>query len=339
MFSSESVSVVIQGPLYRNQDGSALVCSAIESLRKLLPDAEIIVSTWDNESIADVDADIILQSEYPEPLVDINGNAIHVGAQIKSTLNGIRSATRPYVLKFRADLSLDNLSMMEAHSRAEVNRSVSVFDSPIIVTNLFTRNPARFPVLFHLSDIVQFGRRADMLDLWSSPEPMTSDIFLHGKSNKLGVLGNYLGYTGLRVVSEQYLMLSWLNRKGVSADLKNPSHMNYELLRLWERILLNDFTVIDWQDSGVKFPDRFFTFSYAERSCYRQKELQKIAEIIDTESYVIRYVHVLFHKYLLCWFDRRYWISVCAVILYRYSPWLAKRIKGIYRKISGAGKI
>ncbi|MCF5429748.1 WavE lipopolysaccharide synthesis family protein, partial [Pseudomonas syringae] len=51
---SRKISVVIQGPLYRNLSSKRNIFACIASIRTHLPDAEIIVSTWRHEDTSGV---------------------------------------------------------------------------------------------------------------------------------------------------------------------------------------------------------------------------------------------------------------------------------------------
>ncbi|EGH46995.1 WavE lipopolysaccharide synthesis, partial [Pseudomonas syringae pv. pisi str. 1704B] len=105
------ISVVIQGPLYRNLSSKRNIFACIASIRTYLPQAEIIVSTWRHEDTSDVKADQIVMSDDPGAFVDDAGNQININRMLLSTLCGIQSASRPYVMKMRADHNLTSAAL------------------------------------------------------------------------------------------------------------------------------------------------------------------------------------------------------------------------------------
>ncbi|MFH7346761.1 WavE lipopolysaccharide synthesis family protein, partial [Pseudomonas syringae group genomosp. 7] len=78
----------------------------ITSIRAHLPHAEFIVSTWRHEDISAVEAVQLILSDDPGTFVDYAGNKININRMLRSTLCGIQIASRPYVLKMRADHNL-----------------------------------------------------------------------------------------------------------------------------------------------------------------------------------------------------------------------------------------
>ena len=91
---SELISVVIQGPLHRSLAPTRGIDACVASVRKHLPHAEIIVSTWADEDLSDIDADHIVTSADPGVLLDFNGNRHNTNRQIVSTVAGIQASSR-----------------------------------------------------------------------------------------------------------------------------------------------------------------------------------------------------------------------------------------------------
>ncbi|WP_199104559.1 WavE lipopolysaccharide synthesis family protein, partial [Aquitalea sp. ASV11] len=264
----ESISVVIQGPLCRNLAPNSGIIRCIESIRKHLPGAEIVVSTWNRECVDDLQDCKVITSAEPSEFYDISGNQINTNRLIRSTRVGIETATREYVLKFRADHLLTNATIA---SIAEYDDSVTEKDRllrcPITVTNLFIRNPSRVPMLFHLSDIIQFGLRDDMLKIWDQDLLAEENHFIQGKISR-NPFGNFIGYSNLRVVPEQAIIIRWLRSCGFEITIDHVCHVTRKMLILWEGILANNFNVIDWQDSGIHFPVRFLNTGYSLKTVY-----------------------------------------------------------------------
>jgi hypothetical protein len=154
---SSNISVIVQGPLLRGRPEGIERC--LGSIRRVLPLAEVIVSTWESEQVEGLDAEKIILSQDPGCFVDHRGMGYNLNRQLVSTLAGMRVATRPFALKFRADLALLDDSMCVIHSAS----NETLFRSPLTVTNLFIRHPERYPLTYHMTDIAQFGRIDDLL--------------------------------------------------------------------------------------------------------------------------------------------------------------------------------
>ena len=66
MVNFEEISVVVSGPVIfvENNEGRFNATSlGCKSIRKRLPGAEIVFSTWENEDVSEIDYDILVRSE------------------------------------------------------------------------------------------------------------------------------------------------------------------------------------------------------------------------------------------------------------------------------------
>ncbi|ELN4741032.1 WavE lipopolysaccharide synthesis family protein [Pseudomonas aeruginosa] len=326
------ISVVIQGPLYRNKEPAAGIFSCIASIRKHLPGAEIVVSTWPHEDLSGVPADRFVVSEDPGPLTDISGNEINTNRMLRSTLAGIRAATRPYVMKFRSDHCMTSAALavageeptQEDHPNAPV-----LFDEPITTTTLYIRDPAKVPMLFHISDLVQFGRRESMLKLWDQPLISEKDLF--NTRPFRNPFGNFVGYSSTRAVSEQSLMLGALRKHGIEVSLDHPCRVRSSDVCLWENILRLNFRVLDWQDSGVTFPHRFLSTGYPLRTLYTAAKIERI-EPYTARGLQLRMAQIWLNKYVLNCFRPTWWIALASLTLFSTSPALARHLRSQWRR-------
>jgi hypothetical protein len=310
---SRDISVVIQGPLYN--DATARLC--ITSIRKHLPEAEIILSTWDH---TDLEADKIIISNEPPAFMNINGTQNNILKQIISTQNGINAANRSYVLKFRADhqLTNDNITMMRNY-HVDLPSNKRFFTQPITITNFFARNPAYFPLLFHISDVIQFGKKEDLLDLWSISLPNENDLILK-KNPLLPFLGNFIGFYSFSQVPEQTLLLGWLKKHGFNIHLPYLYYTNYILFKLSEDIISTYFHLINQERSGILFPERFYQDNPINHSVYTEDDIAYIQNVIHKKIYFFRYLKLLLNKYIMCWFKKIYLRIAISLLLYSISP-------------------
>ncbi|MBO2927895.1 MULTISPECIES: WavE lipopolysaccharide synthesis family protein [Pseudomonadaceae] len=330
---SSEISVVIQGPLNKSLAPTRGVHACIKSIRSHLPMAEIIVSTWDTEDTSNIEADVIITSPDPGALLDFNGNKHNINRQLVSTLKGIQSSSRDYILKLRSDIILNNSEIAKLDFyEDQVEMADRLFKNPITVTTLFIRNAAKVPFLFHISDLVQFGTREDIHDFWSQSLLRQEEVFLE-KPYKNPV-GNFIGYSAMRMVPEQCLMLGFMRKKGYTINLKNPGHIDARLVHLSEKLISENFTILDWNLSGLNFPERFLVVGYSLKTVYKSSELKKIRtqRQIDIR---IRYLRVWLNKYLFNCTRLAWWVSLASIALTVISPRLAIFVRGYFRRLRG----
>lgn len=247
---AKDISVVIQGSLLRGKREGIERC--LGSLAMVLPEAEIIISTWENEDICLIPSYVkVVTSKDPGCFWETPYRAYNLNRQIVSTLAGIKAATRPYCLKLRSDHALLNTNFL----RVSASRPGTLFSAPLTITNLYVRNPEKYPLIFHVSDVVQFGATQDLSQYWDSELFDENDV-LHPLDQRN--LFQQLFSTRFKLVPEQAATLRWLSSKhNIVVKLNKVNDINPSLLKLWAEILTTNFTLINWQESGVIFPEKF----------------------------------------------------------------------------------
>jgi len=241
------ISVVVQGPLLLDRVEGVRRC--LDSVGSFLPGAEVIVSTWEGEDVSAIAPPVLVESS-PDPggFVMADGYTINLNRLQRSTLAGLRRASRTYCLKLRSDLALaDRRFLVAARARAG-----SLLERPMTMTNLYLRDPEKFPLLFHVSDIAQFGLTRDLLSFWDG-ELFSEDELLFPPEAPGGKRAR------LRLFPEQAATLRWLARNGVDVRIGEPAQVDRRLLALWARVLAQNVHLVDWRKSGIVFPERFAT--------------------------------------------------------------------------------
>lgn len=170
--SASEVSVVVQGPIV----GGGVTEKCLASIRKNLPGAEIILSTWVGSLVSGLDYDLLVDNQDPGPIWITDAHwpspyINNVNRQIVSTLGGLRLVTRKYTLKIRTDFLLQGDGFLkyfgQYHKRSP---SFKFFEERILACTVHARNPRRvYPRhshLFHPGDFIFFGLTPDMLKLW-----------------------------------------------------------------------------------------------------------------------------------------------------------------------------
>lgn len=284
---SKDISVVIQGPIRHRTDRQISITETIKSIRSYLPDSEIIVSTWLGERVTGLDAERIILNQDPGGLKSNLGLVNNVNRQLVSTLSGINAATRGHVLKFRSDLTLssDQVAQILALDPSEESQdSFRLLDKPITMTNLYVTDHYSYPQLFHASDIVQFGTKTALLDFWDQPLFTSQQAFLQHSE-----IGNYFEkvvfHGGIKLVPEQLLTLGWLRKHKLAPNVPTRHSGDAGLLELWERILVNNFHVIDYEDSGIDYPKRFVQDQYMARHNFSEQQVSQLRSTVFGLNY------------------------------------------------------
>lgn len=249
--SSADISVVVQGAV----DPSLLI-ECVSSIRQQLPDAEIILSTWDGTNISDSTLfDRVIFSKDPgaKP-ISIGGAMNNTNRQLVSTLSGIKAATRRYTLKLRTDCRLDGIGFIEAFEQYPIrNPAFSLFQHKVVIPRYATRlETSKRPYLFHPADIALFGLTTDLHRLFNIPLVTEEQFAWHQKSPD-PVTRAQLTKLGLfcQLVPEQHLFIHALKQAGFAVSLAHPNEAPKEMVDLSRALLVNNYVVVNDRAFGL----------------------------------------------------------------------------------------
>lgn len=276
-FFSKDFSVVIQGPIVGKKSDSAenqQTQQCIDSIRRHLPDAEIIISTWKGEETDHLTADKILFSEDPGAVTyndfELKNTYNNNNRQIVSTFAGLQQASRRYSIKMRADLRLENTNFFEFLEKyTEVNR-FHFLKQRILVSTYFSRNPEKLPLLYHISDLFQIGLTEDLMALWNiplQPEPETTRAFPYSAkiSNDPFRHNRYK----MRYASEQYIWFAFCKKMGLDLSLNYFSEVPAKLIEPATTSIIDNFAILSPEQIGMSLPQRLI---HGEKKLYTFKE-------------------------------------------------------------------
>lgn len=243
MIKSSEISIVIQGPIYKNT--TKRVC---ERMRQIFPQAEIIVSTWQGSDTSDLTYDILVESKDPggTPLMldGVSKKTNNVNRMIVSSKSGIKKATRKYTLRWRTDLLLKNDKFLDYFDKyTERNSEWKIFHKRVLV------HYATLPYVYPLgpTDIACFGLTSDVLLYWDLPLQSDADATYfvnHPYPNDLLIRGQKVAP---RRGAEMYV---WYNvlKKFEAKYGKIPSRFgfdfNADILRLSELSIANNLQIL-----------------------------------------------------------------------------------------------
>jgi len=281
----DNFSVIIQGKVLGNPGDNyekQLTLQCIESIRKFIPGAEIIVSTWEGSDVSHLPVDKVVFNRDPgaiaysiyEPDYLNNNNR-----QIVSTYNGLTAGTKKFGIKMRGDCKLLGTSFI--HNLKEYPRSdkYRFFKQRIIIPTFYSRNPRRIAQLIHPSDVFQVGLLEDLQDLWNvplQPEPETTRALPVEKKIINDTLGN--SYRRSKFGPEQYIWYAFSKKNGLDMELKHFSDIPASKILPSDWSIINNFVIEESEKLGVLLPPKMTERRDMQKDLYTHQEWAKLAE-------------------------------------------------------------
>lgn len=218
---ASEISVVVQGPIIGEPDAPVaerLTWQCLQSIRKHLPGAEIVLSTWPDAVVDGLDYDKLVQPEDPGGTFnDYRYNLRmlnNVNRQVVSTQAGLEAATRKYAMKFRSDMVLTGNGFLKYFGRfSERAPEWKIFKERLLTCTVYSRNPRRaFPFPFHPSDFCFFGYIEDVRLLWDVPFVTKGEIQWFRNRNRPWPAFDWENDS--RYAPEQHIWISLLRKHG-----------------------------------------------------------------------------------------------------------------------------
>ncbi len=274
---TDHISVIVQGPLAGrpgNAPETRLTEKTLQSIRRHLPGAEIVLSTWKGSDPSGMDFDRFVESDDPGalPYTDFPDLRNNVNRQIVSTRAGLLRASRPFALKLRSDMLLRSAGFLDFFDRFPRRSTASILESKVVTCTMYSRlayfgpvthpppwdrkpgEPTRdvkFGWPYHPSDWFHFGRLQDVVSIWDvplAPEPQDSRWFV-GRPRPLNDPGPH---SMNRFTPEQHVWLSFL-RKHRAVDFEHKWDVREETIEGTERSFASDLVLVTPAQAGVVF--------------------------------------------------------------------------------------
>ena len=262
---SRNISVVVQGPVVGADDPKPrrrLTQQCLASIRKTLPEAEIVLSTWQGMPAEDLDYDVLVESDDPGAILcdDFHQVYNNINRQIISTRSGVAKATRPYCFKIRSDLLIHSDEFLRHWDRYPLRQWGYKFAAQrMLASAIYSRQYAgesgrTTRLAFHPGDFMFFGFTDDLANLFDIPlaeEPQTSRWFETHKRDD--AVYDCYPHAHCRFFPEQHLWfnyvrkfidISWRDR----LDLSNPA-LAHDLPSQ-----LNNLVMLDQSQWGFELP-------------------------------------------------------------------------------------
>jgi acetyltransferase-like isoleucine patch superfamily enzyme len=251
----KDITVVVQGSVKQ-----ILTQKCLESIRKHLPMAKIILSTWQGEDVTGLDFDDLILSEVISETFDCFWKSNphgwtktnNMNRQIISTQKGLSKVVTKYALKFRTDISLtsDTAITEYFHLRTKYrsrNKKFSIFQNRIL--SIGTGNQDNMNLSYHLSDLVQFGLTEDIKALWDIPL-LSKEEATYCEVNNL----NNGSFFAFRYACEQKLLLDNVDKSGIKYAKPNYYFDTSDAIKKdSEQILINNFIFLSTFNCGMIF--------------------------------------------------------------------------------------
>lgn len=269
MIKSEEISVVLRGAV----DETVLMQSLI-NLKKFLPKAEIIISTWEGTVLPEK-----ANGFYHKLILSKDPGAVHNDPEnirwnmllriLKACEAGVEAAERKYVLSMRSDLLLLKPNFLryfdkfnkrdEKYSLAKHKILVNSFVTPIY----FKEGNVKHPTPFHISDWWHFGLKEDLKMYYDADkiddfEEFSRYFETHKRSKDYHMF--IVDHRVWKFSPEQYIGKCFANKKFKNLDF--PDFLSYDNVDLDEalKFTIDNFIVLDSRQSGFKLMKEPYKF-------------------------------------------------------------------------------
>ncbi len=245
------ISVVVQGAI-----NPQLTPQCLKSIRTYLPKAEIILSTWVGSNIDGLDCDKVVLSEDPGAVkCDVIDNTFNnQNRQLVSTREGLKYASRKYILKLRTDFELHSNEFINYFNKFPMrHKEANVFKHRVLISSIYSRTKGNwivpYPVLFHPSDFFMFGLSDDIKNYFKNTRLATEEE-----------LGNWqylypervpFPTCKFRYTPEQFFFLSYILQFYSNVKFEDWTEWNEANLEISENLLYNNFIFLDYKQSGI----------------------------------------------------------------------------------------
>jgi len=293
---SSEISVVVQGAVDKELTPKCLL-----SIRKYLPEAEIILSTWEGTDVSGLSYDKVLLNKDPGafPYLRNSLKSNNLNRYLVSSRNGIQKASKKYILKIRSDIVLTGCNFLNWFDEfPRRDKRYSLFEHKVLTSSLYTLEGELdlkegkgkiHSTPYHISDWWHFGFGSDIRLLYSCSIIKDFQNFAQYFTNpNYGI--KWMNDRLLRFPSEQYLGVELAKKK--FPDLDFPDCLSYQNVDMEQsrNFVIDNFIMLDYKQSGLLL----------EKCPYKRMQ-QKFWKI----SPVVFYTMFSFERYKELYYGRR----------------------------------
>lgn len=295
--STKDITFVVQG----NVDKYTREC--LRSIRIHFPGSFIILSTWKNISIKNLDFDQVILNEDPGACVYAKDGAMNnINRQLLSTRKGLEEVKTKYVAKVRSDLKFTNSKFLNYFNLFDqFVEEYKIVKKRMISLSMYSRNlyisleNGKIEELpFYFSDWFLFGETEDVVEFFSTPliENIKefSGYFLENTENEKMIYPTLWA----KMTPENYFCSEYFSRflgKNLMDDQNN--YIEGAAL-ISEKLIVNNVVILNFEYSGI-FSQKWEGFSKDEWSL----PVQDVLSLIFFPEYLKLYQKHCDTKYIL----------------------------------------
>lgn len=316
VIDSKNICVIVQGAIDKIETPKCL-----KSIRKFLPNAQIILSSWVGSDVSDLDYDVLVLNEdpggykYDFSIENKENKTNNFNRQLISTKEGLLRADREYCLKLRSDLILKNADFLNYWDKFSCRKDkFKIFKHRVIVSSIYSRESScldgnGLPTPFHPSDFWFFGLSDDIKDYFMDC-PMQTKKQISDWDYKYP---NRLPYSSVlwQYAPEQVFCVNWVKKYYPDLEFVDWSDWREENIELSNNIIYNNFIFLDFEQSGM----------------YSKKHYWGIENCNEIEG-LISYIH--FQRQYKKYCDNNYNISYFEKNQYKLHKHYKKLTKPLY---------
>lgn len=309
-FQEEDITVVLQGAIENK-----ITKKSLRSIRKYLPKAEVILSTYKNKNIVQLDNlyDILILNKDPGGVIfdDTEQKNNNINRIIVSSFNGIKAANRKYVLRLRSDLVLKNNNFLKLTDELKKRDAKwALFKQKIYAYDIFSikyeigkNTKQRMP--FHISDWCYFGLKEDLEKLFNIPlvlEPEFSRYFENNKKETTDIHTSRLW----KMSPEQYIVSQNAKKIFSEFDFNHYLDVNKDNIKVSEQFIINNFRVFSQKQWGI----------YTQKKLYKNVKMfclnpfdyySEVEQIKDYNKYLNSNIQIKYMKFLEWLYRNKYY--------------------------------
>ncbi len=248
--NDSEISVVIQGPVRGNE-----TVECIASIRRFLPKAEIILSTWEGADVEELDYDKVIFNVdpgsngyikiYPHPQVS------NLNRQLVSTQNGIKAVQRKYCLKIRTDGKIINDNFLSLFPKyCFIDSDVSPLKARIMVEGLCTSVEGSFCV----GDWWHFGYTEDVKKWFDTPLSKEKAGEIYFEDNSIRPFG---AESVCQFSPEQYIAMNFARKYcGYVGEYKHiyDDDNNLVAMSASKKMIIDYLLCVEGELAGIVLP-------------------------------------------------------------------------------------
>lgn len=245
--SDETLSVVVQGAV------TSATKEALLSIRRVLPNAEIVLSTWEGSDTTGLDYDRLVIS--PDPGSDglirrYPHKQIHnASREIISTLAGAKESTRFFCLKIRSDMQILSNGFVAYYNQfSRYTANSSYFERRVMVNGTTTTQYG-----LNVGDWWYLGTRKDICKLFDLPlYPKEETPYFEQERNKEKKA--FLETIVCRYIPETYIIYSFLRKNDKDLPVLEDQTKEFHFSGFQHKLLSENLICIEPTLSGIVLP-------------------------------------------------------------------------------------